>query len=293
MEAKGQEGSLRSYLWKHFPPHLWTESKLQADSTSREDGGSRWTDTEMMHHFFTQYGVNIFIEASIFYLFKYEMTIADNWKDEIREARGIIFRREGEGGWEVVSRPFDKFFNQQESECPISDKREFEARCREFSFVEKADGTCVQFWWCPPPIIEEVVQYLTIKEQKELERKKERLEREKEALAIEAQHQGSDPAAVGSGDKEEEGAEKEDGDDEKQSSKLEKRNRRFQQMEKKKEAAPLEEVDVRDVVRKPRNHNVHYSFPPPPKPLQPQNLCALSITEGYPFNIFRDGESPR
>ena len=63
----------------------------------------------------------------------------------IHECRGLIARRnQNLMIWEIVSRPFDKFFNQNEGASPVKDDPSFNALCDEFSFVEKADGTCVQ-----------------------------------------------------------------------------------------------------------------------------------------------------
>ncbi len=67
--------------------------------------------------------------------------------------RGIVLQRSA--SWEIVSRPFEKFFNQQESECEVSEPKRFNDRCHEFNFVEKADGSCLQLWWCSPDAIED------------------------------------------------------------------------------------------------------------------------------------------
>jgi hypothetical protein len=51
--------------------------------------------------------------------------------------------------WEIASRPFSKFFNQNEGSSPVRDAPAFNAFCasHELFFLEKADGTCVQLWF--------------------------------------------------------------------------------------------------------------------------------------------------
>jgi hypothetical protein len=63
-----------------------------------------------------------------------------------------------EEGWVIVGRPFEKFFNQQESECPVASAKVFDANCSSFGMAEKADGTCIQFWWSSPATLDAVYE---------------------------------------------------------------------------------------------------------------------------------------
>lgn len=96
-------------------------------------------------HFWQKYQVYAKWEGD-FFLFKYSQTIIESWDPKhVQECRGIIVERARDSKrWEIVSRPFGKFFNQQEGECPVNNNPTFNKLCNEFYFVEKADGTCVQ-----------------------------------------------------------------------------------------------------------------------------------------------------
>ena len=96
-------------------------------------------------HFREKFGVVVRNEGDL-YLFKYHQMDA-NWTEPLTsECRGTIARR-SLGAWELVSRPFDKFFNLNQGRCPVFEQKELEARLPECSLVEKADGTCIQLWW--------------------------------------------------------------------------------------------------------------------------------------------------
>jgi hypothetical protein len=94
------------------------------------------------------------------------MCLTETWNEEVKEARGIIFERRSaaaaaaidEEGWVIVGRPFEKFFNQQESECPVASAKVFDANCSTFGMAEKADGTCIQFWWSSPATLDAVYE---------------------------------------------------------------------------------------------------------------------------------------
>ncbi len=156
---------LRAYLDRNFPAALWREKVDQGEDQEKKG----WTDKDLMEHFFTLFGVNVFTEGSIFYQFKYEMCLTETWNEEVKEARGIIFERRSaaaaaaaaaidEEGWVIVGRPFEKFFNQQESECPVASAKVFDANCSSFGMAEKADGTCIQFWWSSPATLDAVYE---------------------------------------------------------------------------------------------------------------------------------------
>ncbi|KAL6066152.1 hypothetical protein QOT17_009745 [Balamuthia mandrillaris] len=183
--------ALVAYLHGRFPAALWSaqRKRLRAnlssappqisfdkkdkeeeeeDAANGEGGGEggAWSNADLTHHFFTKYGVNVGIEG-VFYLFKYEVTVALEWPKEIRECRGIILQRSdlraqpqesasassSSAMWEVAARPFDKFFNQEESQCPFSTKQVFEQYLSEFELVEKADGSCIQLWHCSEEVM--------------------------------------------------------------------------------------------------------------------------------------------
>lgn len=54
--------------------------------------------------------------------------------------RGVICKQ-NENKWEIVSQPYQKFFNLQEPRCGFSN---LNVNC---SLVEKVDGTCIQVWY--------------------------------------------------------------------------------------------------------------------------------------------------
>jgi hypothetical protein len=182
-EMQGPTASpLQAYLNRQFPAELWAAAKSGAaagrgENADEEAGGAQgkegrvWRDKDLMEHFFTLYGVNVFTEGSIFYQFKYEMCLTENWNEEVKEARGIIFERRtscacapdgcrepSDSGWVIVGRPFEKFFNQQEAECPVANAKVFDANCSAFGMAEKADGTCIQFWWSSPATLDAVYE---------------------------------------------------------------------------------------------------------------------------------------
>lgn len=106
---------------------------------------SLWSQEVLVERFMANFGVNVKVENDLF-LFKYDQ-IAANWqKDLTRECRGVILRK-SVNGWVVVSRPFDKFFNQHEGHSGIHDEKSFNAACSGFEFHEKGDGTCIQMWF--------------------------------------------------------------------------------------------------------------------------------------------------
>ena len=101
--------------------------------------------SNIVSDFLNKFGVNVKQENDL-YLFKYNQ-ISARWDEEItKECRGIILRFKNE--WEVVSRPFNKFFNYGESHCGIVNKESFSSdEMKQYSAMEKADGTCIQLWF--------------------------------------------------------------------------------------------------------------------------------------------------
>jgi hypothetical protein len=73
--------------------------------------------------------------------------LAAKWQHDVsHECRGMILRNSVDG-WEIMSHPFNKFFNQHEGHCRIFHPETFANDCANLSFAEKADGTCIQVWW--------------------------------------------------------------------------------------------------------------------------------------------------
>lgn len=103
-----------------------------------------WTLADMESHFMLKFGVNVRNEGSV-YCFKYNQ-LESNWAEPLTAlCRGIMLRYR-DGSWTIVSRPFDKFFNYGEPNCPYSDAELFGSTSR-FRMIEKADGTCIQMWY--------------------------------------------------------------------------------------------------------------------------------------------------
>lgn len=72
-------------------------------------------------------------------LFKYNQFDSDFSEQIVREARGSIFRREGDE-WICVCRPFDKFFNYGEPYAADLDWRAVKV-------TEKIDGSLMKMWY--------------------------------------------------------------------------------------------------------------------------------------------------
>lgn len=90
------------------------------------------------------FGVSVRQEGDL-YLFKYQQ-ISAVWAQSLtHECRGVILRKEG-SSFSVLSRPFDKFFNQAEGYCPLFEEGKFNASINDLEMHEKADGSCIQLW---------------------------------------------------------------------------------------------------------------------------------------------------
>lgn len=93
--------------------------------------------------FQVKFGVNVRQEGDLF-LFKYGLITA-RWHDVTKECRGTILRL-GDHGWDLLARPFDKFFNQHEGHCPVFEADAFAAALPTSALTVKADGSCIQVW---------------------------------------------------------------------------------------------------------------------------------------------------
>lgn len=90
------------------------------------------------------FGVKVRNEGDL-HLFKYDQFEAKFDEPVTHHCRGHIARF-SDDGWQLMSRPFDKFFNQVEGRCPVFEEDEFNRRLPDMTLVEKADGTCLQLW---------------------------------------------------------------------------------------------------------------------------------------------------
>ncbi len=110
----------------------WLQSRFPASSKD-------WTVGELVRAAFLEHGVNVQSEGALFQ-FKYEFSVV-KWTLYSGQARGIIMKR-ANNCWIPVAIPFFKFFNQQESKCPVQSGQAFALALKEgMMFVEKADGT--------------------------------------------------------------------------------------------------------------------------------------------------------
>ena len=94
--------------------------------------------------FLEKFGVKVRNEGDL-HLFKYDQFAAKFEQTVTHHCRGHIARF-SDNGWQLMSRPFDKFFNQVEGRCPVFEEAEFNRRLPDMTLVEKADGTCIQLW---------------------------------------------------------------------------------------------------------------------------------------------------
>ena len=76
-----------------------------------------------------------------YFILKYNQILSDMGLREVQEARGSIFRREGEQ-WICVCYPFDKFFNYGESHSAV-DKIDWSTA----SVQQKIDGSLMKIWY--------------------------------------------------------------------------------------------------------------------------------------------------
>ncbi len=109
-----------------------------------------WKNSDIISHFITEFGVDVKPEVHTdgkdLFLFKYDM-LGAKWNHEItHECRGVILRN-SDIGWEVMSFPFKKFFNQAEGHCPIFKEEDFIKELPNLSFADKLDGTCIQVYF--------------------------------------------------------------------------------------------------------------------------------------------------
>ena len=98
-----------------------------------------------------RFGVKMRYEDELV-LFKYSQTDARFSQEVTHECRGVILERVGQDQdrcWSFLSRPFDKFFNLDESYCPLFKTQVFDLQNQRLSLREKVDGTCIQLWFHP------------------------------------------------------------------------------------------------------------------------------------------------
>lgn len=79
-------------------------------------------------------------EENGFYMFKYNFISSNFSLREVQDARGSIFRRDENGKWFYVCRPFDKFFNYGESQAAAIDWTSAKV-------LEKIDGSLMKIWY--------------------------------------------------------------------------------------------------------------------------------------------------
>jgi hypothetical protein len=97
--------------------------------------------------FSEKFGVRVKQEGDLF-LFSY-MDYRANFKEPVtHECRGHILRHPKEKGeWHFVCRPFDKFFNLHERECPLNNELQLAEAYPDLWAVEKIDGTLICIWY--------------------------------------------------------------------------------------------------------------------------------------------------
>ena len=132
MKPKGQtimNSDLQHYLNKYFKGNIGLYENAQVDLAT---------------HFREKFGVNVKQEGALCQ-FKYDQLEAKWSYPLVKECRGHILTFND--GWEFVSRPQDKFFNQHEGYCPIFEKDTFKSLINQLAFVEKVDGSCIQVFF--------------------------------------------------------------------------------------------------------------------------------------------------
>ena len=130
--------------------------------------GDIWDEDDVRRTFMENFGVSVRVVAdtipdslegvvSSHFLFKYYVILQakDTWlTDEtgvLGDCRGTILQCVKGVGWRIASRPFEKFFNQQEVACPVYTAAKFNEHVAEYEFVEKADGTMMVLWFRQSP----------------------------------------------------------------------------------------------------------------------------------------------
>lgn len=146
-----------------YPPHL--SDYLNKAFPVNEGDDLHHVTGKVISHFWEEYKVHVKPQGD-FFLFKYAQSLCDKWHvPGISECRGVILQRgthscfgnsELAKKWEYKSRPFNKFFNQNEGASPVRLDKDFNKLVGSFWFFEKgclsfvsnreADGTCIQLW---------------------------------------------------------------------------------------------------------------------------------------------------
>ena len=100
---------------------------------------------DLQKHFLDKFGIIVKQDSKNknLFLFKYHQ-LESKWKyKETHECRGLILEKNN-NKWIVRSRPFDKFFNIQEGNCPVFKSENIP---ESYSLAEKADGSLIQVWF--------------------------------------------------------------------------------------------------------------------------------------------------
>lgn len=125
------DSGLKKYLDRYFPIGRWGEINGQ--------------EARLDKHFIDKFGVKVSNENDLF-IFNYSDQQAVFSFPITHECRGIILRH-AHLEWEVVARPFDKFFNHFEPNCPLYDDAEFDKLAPSLQLDEKLDGTMITCWF--------------------------------------------------------------------------------------------------------------------------------------------------
>lgn len=105
----------------------------------------QWDNQELITYFFDVFGVNVKV-VDCRYMFKYDM-LAAKWCPVTFNCRGTILVYQDT--WKVMSRPWDKFFNQHEGHSGVHNDDLFNNYITTNSchLAQKADGTAIQMYW--------------------------------------------------------------------------------------------------------------------------------------------------
>lgn len=106
---------------------------------------NQWNDEKLGAVFWEQFGVKVNSQGNI-YQFKYDDRAAKHHLEVTRECRGAILLQENER-WVYLGRPFDKFFNITEGNCPLFNKKKLSEFGENLELIEKADGSLLILWW--------------------------------------------------------------------------------------------------------------------------------------------------
>jgi len=106
---------------------------------------SEESQNELVQHFKEVFNVAVKIEEcdnGFYYMFRYSHISSDFSNKIVQQCRGTVLFFDG--SWDIVARPFDKFFNIGDPLCPV--KPDSIINLEENYLLEKLDGTCIQVW---------------------------------------------------------------------------------------------------------------------------------------------------